>query len=147
MAHQLQVGGPPLERAPSTTDAAALADFCRRWELDPRDPRVVAFLDFSRRDDSRWDDWSAAWRTWAREPREPPPDELDTLDLHDLTRVGLAEIGMPVVSAAYGLAPATVARIAGRTVVIAMTLTVAGLRAPGLREKIRAARRAAGGPP
>jgi hypothetical protein len=144
MAHPLPVVEAAAEGAPDTTDPGALAAVCTKWRLDPQDANVVAFLDFYRRDGTRWVDWSAAWRTRTREANRPvAKDELDEIDVPALTTVGLVELGMPEMSATYGLAPATVARIAGRTVTIAMTLVVAGLRAPAVREKIRAARRAA----
>jgi hypothetical protein len=71
------------------------------------------------------------------------PDELDELDAFGVVKVGVDELGMPVTHKAIGLAEATTARLAARAPVIAMTITVATMRVPVLRDLIRRARRAA----
>jgi hypothetical protein len=145
MPHESPVTGSLSEGAPDTTDPVALAKFCTKWRLDPGDGSVVAFLDLCLRDGTRWENWAAAWRTWRRAAPVPvvEPDGLDDLDAMALVKEGIDELGMAETHKIIGLAEATTARLAARVPVIGMTITVATLRAPALRERIRRARREA----
>lgn len=74
-----------------------------------------------------------------------PSDELETMLVPELVRECVAVCGMPTAEDTLTLAAATVARIAGGLPTLAITLQVAQMRAPALREAIRKARKAAAG--
>lgn len=40
--------------------------WCAQWRIPPDHPELPQFLDTHRKKESRWRDWTAAWRTWER---------------------------------------------------------------------------------
>jgi len=61
-----EVAKPRAKPATRLPDDADLPAWLERWKIPTSDPEVTAWLDYHRARDSRFADWSAAWRTWAR---------------------------------------------------------------------------------
>jgi hypothetical protein len=132
--------------APDPTDREAWALWCRERELDPHEAGLTAFVVRCRVTGAAFADWRGAWQAWRQAPptTTEPEDELDQIErVSELASVALRELGMPATSQLYGLAEATVARVAAGAANLAMTMIAAGQRAPVIKEAIRAKRKAA----